>query len=509
MADAKNPVWVENKWFNGVADDPYVGVDGSFQYSQNLEIRNNLKWFQLSPLEETRVLTSRLNCYLTFSDPSSWPNPPLLLKFYDNGDIVTTDNNWTVETVVATLATPVQSAFSFKTRIYAFGNNVVYEINPTWWVVTDITVALVAVGYEGAYKTVWLNYWNNTFVIGNKNGLITLAPDPTVAVPAFPADYIWERRRSFSEWNEIVAISNSWGNIKVYTSYQYTDSRVFYIPASFDLGFEGINETIEWKGSNVRNIAIIWKTDYTITRGSGLDNVGVINRKLYETSGYDRQLIKTTFDSNGDPNYTSQFVLADNQNWQYPVYEEVAYIPWLDWIRSYGKTTPWIEDSLVKNWNYENRVPISSVIFGDYLYVSFEDLFWLYRERRYYLGYKTPEYTAWVGIMISRVYNGNYLKDIKQAIEIDIGYELEPTSLNPGYIEVYIRPNRISKNIALWWKLIGTITDNTQNRFRAIASNIVQDFNMLEYRFLVFRGDSEVTPIVNEWYLEFNPQIKR
>jgi len=50
-------------------------------------------------------------------------------------------------------------------------------------------------------------------------------------------------------------------------------------------------------------------------------------------------------------------------------------------------------------------------------------------------------------MVISRVYNGDFAKDSKSCIELFASYELEPTSSDPGYIEVYLRENRKQKNI--------------------------------------------------------------
>lgn len=501
MVKGQNPIWIENKWFNGIAPDPYVWADGTFQYSQNVNIRNNLKWITLSSEEENRDLSVFLNAYLVFADPTWWPTAPKLLKFYSNWELKETDNNWNVEVLRLTTPIAVSAAFSFKTKIYAFGNNVVYEIDPVAWTFVDITAALP--WYAWAYRTFGLNYWNNTLVIWNQNIIWTLWPDPSVATPVFPTDYIWQQRREFSEWNEIVWISNSWWNIKVYTAYQYSDSRVFYLPATFDVGFEWINETIERKWMNVRNIAIVWKTDNVVARGSWLDSVWVINWSLYETSWYDREPVYTTCDWNLNPNYITQFLMNDHSQ-VYPVYWDIAYMAWVDWIWSYWRKTPWINKSLVKEWSYADRSPRTSIVFWDYLYVSY-DIFWVgSREKRYYLANRPQSFNTSTWMVISRVYNGDFAKDSKSCIELFASYELEPTSSDPGYIEVYLRENRKQKNITGWRQLVATITDKTKNRQRIIANQMNIDFNLLEYKVHLYRWtDATVAPQFNEIYLEY------
>ena len=63
---------ISSKYYSGYSENEFIGPAGSFQYAENLNIRDDISGIQLSSLPETRSAfpanQTRIRCYCIIND---------------------------------------------------------------------------------------------------------------------------------------------------------------------------------------------------------------------------------------------------------------------------------------------------------------------------------------------------------------------------------------------------------------------------------------------------------
>jgi hypothetical protein len=109
------------RWANGwIADDIFTGINNSYFYSENIEIRENSKWISLSKkLKQNTTLPSEI-------DVMTRVTPDLLVAGWVSGKIYKYDNSW--EEVTTWLSKARYSAAAFNDYLYWCHNNSLYKV---------------------------------------------------------------------------------------------------------------------------------------------------------------------------------------------------------------------------------------------------------------------------------------------------------------------------------------------------------------------------------------------
>lgn len=465
------------QWFTGwESDDIYRWPPNSFYSWENIEVRKNLSWIQLSSkLEDT---------WWTFDDSISFMED--LWKYWLSWWIIICLENWKIylnwwsETVWALKTTLVSATTPHNQIAWIYVMNVswtnyVYFISNTtnWaWKIHRSTVALDF--------TWWVAYRD-----------YTLSTSSTSDAPCFTIkDTGWF---VFGKWDRIIWVSNlevvteefvisSDETIKWFTKFQdnykiYTTIWNDWVQYIWDWSREiayyrqiWSNQPVLWVVNNgAYDYAILWfNENYS---------------DLYLISWTQKQELRVNLETN-----TYARVLG----WYLSVREDIIYISWWKtWesdnygIYTYWNYYPWTAKSLVQSYSLStNRFTFHS----HWITVSY---FACVDDKVYKINHENPPTFATSWYVISQVYEGIQWEQ-KNFVKMELGFKLE----NQTYFKIYIR-----KEIWDAWKDLKTIDYSTYwskrsaRIFKNEFVNLLWNFNSLQIKLELFWSTTK-TPII-------------
>lgn len=514
---------ISSKYYGWYSENAFIGPAWSFQYSENTNVRDDISGVQLSSLPETRDANdfpanqTAITAYCVATVNST----PSLVTFYQWGAsnaFTTRDNsdrpNETIQWSTGT--TEIRAAVRFwelvawvrEQRIFAFAYNEIRIIETATWTASIVDPTGNIDNTTELWSAAWstritpLVYSNSIIIVWHGNVLRRYVP---VASPELP---VWRSiLRKYKEGDEIIGVNISGNYVKVTISDADINTRTYYLSGTFDVEDWGIVETIDWDNMLWSNVTTFDNQDYYMMR-SGFDASALY---VYRLNWYTKEKVFRTLWANWQSNqleYFTSWVLYEDP---FQVKRGIMYVPTADGIWTFGMSKLW-QFIVNKDWTlWGNRSARKRQILGDYLYVFFQawgaDI-----ETRYFLEYRNNWYTTDDGILIDRILTGPVVGQWKENIQMNIWYELDVNSGDPGTIEVYIRPNRVDKTVAWWWFLVSTITDQQSmvNEIYLDTSNFRADWNCIEYKLVLQRGaDFQTSPFVYDVSLFYNPNIER
>ena len=477
----------------GASNDATVWPVGSFQYSEHIDVRNNLGGIQLQSSTDDALTTALIGCYCN--------TPSHFYKFLQNGKVIIT-TAWSIWWSELTLTGLIwwdfiQDAVLFDNTIYAVGVVwSVYTIALGWSVAVPVTFPANSIPSLPAGRASLLEFWNAQLVVAVGNLLFT-------------------KTRGFNEWTlcrqydtgcVIECMSMVGNSIVVYVWYPGGSqvTKAFFLTGTFSQDDTGVAQGIIWSWSVVRNMVNVkWNPIVFGITNSWSSNSAV--NTMHIGTWYDSILIKESLNSEWVSYMQDEFQL---ELWgtpflRYGVANDSVYIPARDWLRVYSMNKLGTGMLLCKEYAHTYNTAGTSCVSNEYAFASYTNGGQSF-ERRYKLGNNKQPYTTSTGSLISRVYNGWswYKHKKKMIVWLDVAYDLTKTT--EGQIRIYVRPDRASYNQNLWRALVGTITDTTQSRY--VQSPWVEtndalwlDFFQLEYKIEIDRWSSPTwTPIVSE-----------
>jgi hypothetical protein len=482
---------VENKWFAGVSYDEYIGQDGSFQYSENIDVRNNLKWFGLSAWVNDNPLTRVLLCYAAI-DQSTFVR---IYKNWGNAELYLSSNTtYTTEVLKATVSDfQINNAVARGKYVFTFWAKV-HRADITTGTVIDITAMFA--NYSGSWDHYALVEGNRyVYVAGNYtwdtgSNSVWFLDTEQIGVPGKLAT-LYSR---YTNGTDVVGMVRVDATIKVYTNYKGLYARA-YLGRSGD---SRSSNAVQYDGMILVDIIQNSNLDYLIARSSA-DNTILT---MYEASWYDKNVIRSSRYANGNTEYIEDFYWTGGwSQLQGFTHKWVAYMCLDDGIWTYGPNGSLTNPSLSMHWvNKTSHRPVANTRCGDYMYVTFQvGTSTSYIERQYYLAYRPISYAV-SGMLISRVFTGERYSKNKNTMEINVGYDMHRAATNPGTILMYIREDKKEENKTWSRTLVSTITDKNKKSERILLSMPAMrvDFNCLEYKIEINRWDANTSPLVTE-----------
>ena len=493
--------WLENKWINGQSFDSILWLDGSFQYSENIDTRNELWWFQLSSKEES-VAMGRVYCYVPYSSVQ------LIRVFWDwvNITVFTASNavhnQWTLIQTIASWDAPL-NATVFQWNIIIFTSWNIFQLDMNALTTANITPLGRSAPWWTFFIMPTLNFHETFLLVWNQFNLWRL--DPT----------LWftlgrEIVRDFWQGN-IVGIIQYDSQIWVTVNHNGIDSRTYILWGNFDADDIGVLWTIATIGISPRSTTQIGNRLFYFAQ----DQVDSKTSTLYEVVWTNPIKVWKGKISSGDPWYLDDFVLSSSwetnlkMNQWYPQKDKILYIPANDWIRTYGAKNENMIPSMERTFTIASgELPLQSVVFGDYLYVAKAT-----SESRWNIAYRNTAYTTY-WTLISRVHTWSIRWLNKSNKKLLLTYWMPETAW--AGIRVSLRRNQEWFNLLDWWQTVANLTQAdavnptwTRKMVKEINLTSGEDFRMdwntLEYKIEVFTDfDGQLSPIFYETYLLYN-----
>lgn len=511
------------KYYNWFSENAFIWPEGSFQYGENVNIRDDVSGVQLSSFPEERSAadfpswSTSITAYclvnianeptlVTFYRKSWWPNP-----FTSRINLT-----WTSETTEwSTGTTDIDQAVRFwelnswvrEQRIFWFAQNEIWIIDTATWSASTIdpsdTIDWVTENWSDQTGRITpLVYSNSVLIVGHGNALWRYVPVASAELPVW-----WSIIRKYKAEDEIIWLTLQGNYLKVTISDWDINTLTYFLAGTFDVEDWWVVEVIDWNNMLWFNATTLENIDYYMMR-SGYD-ASVLY--VYRLNWYTKEKVFRTLRANWQNNQLEYFTSGALYEQPFPVKRGIMYVPAADGVWTFGINKFW-QFIVNKDWTlWGNWSARKWAILWDYLYVYYsrggDDV-----EVRYYIEYRNNWYTTEPWILIDRIMTGWVVGSWKENIQMNIGYELDKNTNSPWNIEVYIRPNRIDRTVADGWFLVATITDANSmvEEIYLSTDNFRADRNCLEYKLVLNRGSTAtVSPIVYDVSLFYNPNVDR
>lgn len=439
------------RWANWwIADDIFTGIQNSYFYSKNIEIRENAQWISLSKrLASATTTTSRIyvmmkalsNLYIAFGD--SW-----VCKKCKNG-------NWSNVTLSG-VSGAIISAVAFNDYVYFATTNKLYKV-----ATSDINSSTSVTPTE---VTTLVNHWQHPMLVSMGDLYIW----NWEKLSKVDVSNVYSDLFTLEKWGIIIKLNDLWWAIRVITQSALWNSNMYL----WDWVADVPDETVP----------LIWYVTYQSQIFNWYPYI-ITNRGLWILDWYKIYPLKKCDD------------FANIQNW-IAVYNERLVIAGTKWVYSWwAKNKNYNE---VLSYDYELTTDNAEVtaIYSDWI-----ELFVAWKSgSSYWIDKLSSELynTSWE--LITRWYYANSLKEVKDWILAGIWYsELQEDES----IEIQYSVN--------WWEFtsLRTITPTTQTLESFTEDLFVRDrFQYIQFKFIL-NWNWDTTPSIYAFDFMFNNNVKR
>lgn len=527
-------------WRDCLSQDPYYWLENSFQYSENLNVDDELHGIKLSQ----KVLTSSncLDCQLISAGDHVFAIPMKggTIKFFNKDNWSSpSSTSWTVPS--SSIIKAVRSTiFQDYLRV---GLNFESTQGMTWWLFrgrvtgawgvdafvpqdhiedTDESISTYDPNYWPSHLmpgsiTSILNYNNTRLVVGAGRELRVYYPelDRTGEVQnghtvAF-GETGWKKVQSFETWCNIIALSCTFEFLKVRVQDEWWNTKMFYYQGNNDLRNTYVYNLVDLTNTKVLNVYSINGTDYFTASLDGTDGYITLNKVIGSQA---IQIFKQRAGLDPyDPATKSGYFV-------WPTALDSAYLDWAFYIADYYGVFKFLYDPQgvdkgylkrkFRSRNTPNTQPTWLAICQNFLYVS--DREGLKRMRLYDTGVDGYQER---GLLISREIEGNYGGCVAKMLdEIRCHFEFNNlTSSDPGEIDIYVSPNNKRElydpevEDAGWIHVMHLDSESRETRFEKVNSlNCFNDWKpafefdreTITYCVIIRKGTGNITPTVRE-----------
>lgn len=508
------------KYYNWFSENAFIGPEWSYQYAENCNVRDDISWIQLSSLPEQRSASTfpsastQITAYCVIQDAAvqtlvtfyTWgANNPFTTRVNSDRPTETTRGNTGTANVSHAVRFWELNAWVREQRIFAFTPNTIYIINTATWASTTVnpsdTIDWVTEQWStnAAGRVTPLVYSNSVVIVWHWNTLRRYVPVASAELPVW-----WSIIRKYKANDQIIWLTLEWNYLKVIISDGGINTITYYIQGTFDVEDGWVVESIDRDNMLGLNTTTLENMDYYMMRSA--DDSPVLY--MYRLNGYTKEKVFRTMWANGQANQLEYFTLASTSTYdsEFPVKRGIMYVPTGDGVWTFWMNKLW-QFIVNKDWTlWWSRQARRRVILWDYLYVYYA-VAWTDVEVRYYIEYRNNGYTEqW--LIIDRIFTGGAVGEWKENVQMNIGYELDYTSWDPGSIDIYVRPNRIDRTVAGGRSFVWSITDKTSMVHEVYLSteNFRKDWNCIEYKLVKNRwADTKVSPMVYDVWLFYSP----
>lgn len=438
------------RWANGwIADDIFTGINNSYFYSENIEVRENSKWISLSKkLMQATTSTDKINVIVK-------ANSNLLVAWWENWVCKKCKNgNWS--TVSTGLTTAWISAAVFNGYVYRCTSSALYKV-----AVSGISSNASIVPTKVTDLT---NSWSHPMLVSMGDLYIWNGSK----LSKVDVSNVYSDLFTMETWWVITKLNDLWWAIRVITQSALWNSNIYL----WDWVSELPDETIP----------LIWYVTYQSQIFNGYPYL-ITNRGLWILDWYKIYPLKKIDD------------FASIENWIW-VYNERLIIAWKNWIYSWG----------AKNKNYNEVLSYDYVASGEItcIYSDWVDLFVAWKKTwdttTYWIDKLSDSVYNSTGYLITRWYYANSLKEVKEWILAWIWYSALATGQS---IEIQYSVD--------WWSFtsLRTITPSTDTIESFTEDLFVRDrFQYIQFKIILSWNGTD-TPSFYALDFMFNNNVLR
>ena len=460
MAKSSVQSWPWNNFRGGLSQDPYVGREGTFQSSKNMDIRQNPRGATLSPIvkDSGTSFPAKVVGFLNLEDFGGTG----LIAYLENGRVYQYSFSLLTWSKVLDLSATVDTNKKIinATSIYVSGTyagQYIYFFTQSHTHRCKIDFTSLTVDFE-AYSGTNTTYRpilrlsgaiifgadNNLYsILGANGGIIDIGESAVAALDP----------------NEVaVAITRAFNVIRVYSqteggNYMSKGRQTMFTNSSLSAG---ANYVIDWPGLPIKGVVNDGNVDYVITGASEYYSA------LYSTDGQNRLLIRRWNEG------SSKGFLPAITN-----HKGMIMAAGLDGIYTYGTINPDLPPSFTNEYTLPVTANISAITPAtDKIFVAYD----------YSTDYKVgvieknavPSVQGYAasGEIISQVFNAGSFWPKKKVQEFIVEADTSNSNLHKGTIDVYVRTSPASS-----WVKIQTIPTQ-EERFTRISGQNLLDANI-------------------------------
>lgn len=506
MANPETWLWVQDKWYAGLADDSFLGVEGSFLSSENIDNIRNPKGIQLATApsqiydlwesDPHKYLLTRFGIEMVFFDKKIYANWTLIYTLTGANDYrnAIEIGNY----ILVTFSTGTVSSFTAAQVTYnvdvdlALCGYILIENNATMDTAPVID-ANAAYRFYGTTSSIELYSYNADFVIVAAWAIIYQWDNvQIVSVPVapfwWPFTPVWTYpnppQLTLRLWVQVQNITQFLDQLRFYANVvdiSVNQSYLYMINIS-SLALHQITQVIDLNDMFIRAVSSDWSQDRVIT---GSDDR---NSQLWLMSGTQKQPMhnerpwNSVFRYYNDERYRADFTVfksffiggTNKVDWQ------VINITWKRYNGYPLQTMAWFKWQNISIISKKNN----NIILWDVSGKIYE----------MYMG-NDPSLTNYSPIwnLISRKFYGKHVSNLKDIEILQIGYELPvgctidiQLSFNWGTfttIRTLTGASDEAKKMCLIYK-------------NGMSKTINTEFNYIQMKLILTTTNENVTPVV-------------
>ena len=535
----------------GVTDDPFMGIAGSFQYAENLNVFDDPRWIKLTTM--WRASTDYSSC-----------------KFVSAGDyVVAIPTTWDVKKISpesrptgATIWTLTEAMTPSDATVFAWFVNVIASNNDRLWVVyaypldKDINPLLNQKTFVPQDRTerwwswvitMWeqtpnycnciTNFNNSMMLVGNWNYLRAYNPADDTWATFIDPDYGevhgdgWKIVKVYDVDTEIMDISPKADYVEIFLSDSAGNTKIHYYPWIFDMEDSGLMKSVNLPNTRIQRVYPHMTKEMIVITYDGSNN----NVSLREVIGYETYPVMRSHRAWLSP-YDIQHKLGF---FTWPCsedmarYEGRAYIADVEWIWEFN----WYDANKMPvgtlRWKFndedDDKTPFWLAVAKDYIFVSYDDKAYCCR----IFDTANPAWYVNEWMLISRAIETEFGWEFtKQLVRWIVQFEMNNLTDENGSIDVYVCWNREwnSPHDSCWVKIahieqsdadfsdswetnnnltqynIGTCVHRFDN---AGDWNFMQDRQVIEYKIVIHRWQEQnASPVLRSLLMEYDVKEK-
>lgn len=528
----------------GVTDDPFMGMEWSFQYAENLNVFDDPRGIKLTTGRQRSA--NYKSCKLVSAGdyviaiPVTWDVKAISPESRPSGTTI-----WNVPSsmtpfdavvfggtlfVIGTKSASFTGIFSYKLPSSTSGSFTpeVHQLVPvdnTWdapiimWNQTEALWLILP-----PYCDCICNFNNTMLLVWNGNYLRVYNPaDDTWSIYAS----WWKIVKVYSPDVDIIDISPKADYVEIFLRDKVGNTKIHYYPWIFDMEDSGLMKSVELPNTRVLRVYPHMTKEMVVTTYDWSNN----NISLREVIWYETYPVMRSHRAGLSP-YDVQHKL-----WffTWPCsedmarYEGRAYIADVEWIWEFNwyNANKMPVGNLRRKFNdeSEDKTPKWLAVAKDFIFASYDD--YAYCARIYDTA--NPAGYADQGILISRAieteYGGEFTKNLVRRF---VQFEMNNLTDNNGTIDIYVCWNREWNSIddsawvhiaqitqddadfgdesSGWWYSVGTCVHRFDN---AWDWNFLQDRQVIEYKVVITRWSEEnASPVLRSLLFNYNVKEK-
>lgn len=531
----------------GVTDDPFVGMAGSFQYAENLNVFDDPRGIKLTTA--WRKSTNYKSCKLVsgwdyiIRIPTTWSVQKVTPESRPNGTTIgTLSNDMTPfdATIFAWFVNVIASLYDRLWVIFAYPLNggtqktfVPQDKTGNWENIFPNTPTITMWKQTPTYCSCICNFNNSMMLVGNWNFLRVYNPaDDTWATYTDPTygevhGEWWKIVKIYDADTTIADISPKADYIEIFLRDGAGNTKIHYYPWIFDMEDSGLMKSVELPNTRVNRVYPHMTKEMIVTTYDGSNN----NVSLREVIGYDTYPVMRSHRAGLSP-YDVQHKLGF---FTWPCsedmarYEQRAYIADVEWIWELNwynaKKMPVANLRWKFNDEDDDKTPKGLAVAKDFIFASYDD--GEYCARIYDTA--NPAWYAEQGTLISRVieteYGGEFTKNLVRWL---VQFEMNNLTDDNGTIDIYVCWNRERNSMDDdAWVHIAQITQDDADfgsqtsggwysiwtcvhRFQNAGDwSFMQDRQVIEYKVVITRWAEEyASPVLRGLLMEYDVKNK-